>query len=347
VSFGLPHFYGFEANLLQNLKSFDKIVVNHTSKGVNNLHHKLELHNENLHGSFSKDYRPILTVESGDSIQLSTLDIQWGYSNTKGEERVIFQSRENEERPGHPIIGPIAVKGAKPGMVLEIKLNDIVPGWYGRNWAGGFENWQNNSLGIAQSERVQVDWELNPTTMTGTCELGGHPFHVALKPFIGLMGVAPDGPGVHSTTPPRNVGGNIDCKELVRGSSLFLPVAVDEALFSIGDGHAAQGDGEVSGTAIECPMDLVDFTLIVHEDMALKNPRAHTPSGWITFGFNEDLNIAAAEALNEMVELMQEFYDIEKTEATALASVAVDLRVTQVVNSVKGVHAVLPHGVIR
>jgi acetamidase/formamidase len=311
------------------------------------MHHKLELHHQNLHGSFSKDYQPILTVESGDSIQLSTLDIQWGYSKTKGEERTIFQSREKEAKPGHPIIGPIAINGAKPGMVLEIKLNDIVPGWYGRNWAGGLHNWQNDHLGIADSERIQLDWELNSTTMTGTTQIGNRSFHVGLQPFIGLMGVAPAEEGVHSTTPPRQVGGNIDCKELVRGSSLFLPIAVDGALFSIGDGHAVQGDGEVSGTAIECPMELVDFKLVVHEDMNLNNPRAHTPSGWITFGFNEDLNLAAAEALNEMVELMQEFYGIEKNEATALASVAVDLRVTQVVNSVKGVHAVLPHGSIR
>lgn len=311
------------------------------------MHHKVELHNQNLHGSFSKDYQPILTVESGDSIQLSTLDIQWGYSKSKGEERGIFESREKETKPGHPIIGPIAVNGAKPGMVLEVKLNDIVPGWYGRNWAGGFHNWQNDQLGIADTERVQLDWELNSTTMTGTTKIGNRPFHVGLQPFIGLMGVAPAESGVHSTTPPRNVGGNIDCKDLVRGSSLFLPISVDRALFSIGDGHAVQGDGEVSGTAIECPMDLVDFTLIVHQDMQLNSPRAKTPSGWITFGFNEDLNIAAAEALNEMVGLMQTFYGIEKTEATALASVAVDLRITQVVNSVKGVHAILPHGSIR
>jgi acetamidase/formamidase len=134
---------------------------------------------------------------------------------------------------------------------------------------------------------------------------------------------------------------------LVKGSSLFLPIAVDEALFSIGDGHALQGDGEVSGTAIECPMDHVDVTLIVRQDMNISLPRAKTPSGWITFGFDEDLNKAAALALNEMVQLMEEFFEIEKTAAVALASVAVDLRITQVVNGVKGVHAVLPHGSIR
>ncbi|WP_462409857.1 acetamidase/formamidase family protein [Neobacillus sp. Marseille-QA0830] len=309
--------------------------------------HKLGLDEKYLHGSFSRDYEPILTVDSGDTVQLTTLDIQWGYSRSKGEERVVYRSREKEAKPGHPLLGPIAVRGAKPGMVLEIKLNDVVPAWYGRNWAGGIKNYQNDSVGISESERVQVDWELNSTTMTGTCQIGTKTFHVGLSPFIGLMGLAPAEPGVHTTTPPRYVGGNIDCKELVKGSSLFLPIAVEGALFSIGDGHALQGDGEVSGTAIECPMDLVDFTLIVHEDLNVTMPRAKTPAGWVTFGFNEDLNAATSEALNAMVELIQEFYHVEKAEAMALASVAVDLRVTQIVNQAKGVHAFLPHGAIR
>jgi acetamidase/formamidase len=309
--------------------------------------HKLELEKRNLHGSFSKDYQPILTINSGDSLQLTTPDIQWGYSPTSNEERVVFESRENEEKPGHPIIGPIAIRQAKPGMVLEVRLNDLVPGWYGRNWAGGIDNWQNGKLGIANTEQVQLDWKLNSTTMTGSCKIGQNQFHVGLQPFMGLLGVAPGEPGVHRTAPPRYCGGNIDCKELIRGTSLFLPISVEGALFSIGDGHALQGDGEVSGTAIECPMDFVDVTLTVREDMQINLPRAKTPTAWITFGFNEDLNEATAVALDEMVQLIQQMYGIEKAEAMALASVAVDLRITQVVNGVKGVHAMLPHGSIR
>ena len=311
------------------------------------IHKLLTIHNDYLHGSFSRDYQPILTVDSGDAIQLKSTDIQWGYSSSRAEERVFFSSREKEEKPGHPLIGPIFVRNAKPGTVLEVKINDLVPAWYGQNWAGGVQNWQNEKLGIADHTRIQLDWELDPDTMTGSCKIGDRTFTVALSPFMGVMGVAPEESGVHPTAPPRYCGGNIDCKELVKGSSLFLPVSVEGALFSIGDGHALQGDGEVSGTAIECPMDLVDITLIVHQDMKLTMPRAKTPSVWITFGFSEDLNAAAAVALDEMVQLLQSFYGIEKTEATALASVAVDLRVTQVVNGVKGVHAVLPYGAIR
>ncbi|MBP3952465.1 acetamidase/formamidase family protein [Bacillus sp. YZJH907-2] len=309
--------------------------------------HKVKLQSEHLHGSFNHEYKPILTVHSGDSIQLTTPDIQWGYSTSKGEAKTFFTSREQEAKPAHPIVGPFEVADAKAGMVLEIRVNELVPGWYGENWAGGVQNWQNEKLDLIKSERIQVNWELNPLTMTGTCKLGEQTFHVGLQPFMGLMGVAPAEPGLHTTPPPRYCGGNIDCKELVRGSSLFLPIAVDGGLFSIGDGHALQGDGEVSGTAIECPMDFVDITLILHKEKSLQMPRANTPSGWITFGFNEDLNEATATALSEMVELIQQFHNVSKVEATALASVAVDLRITQIVNGAKGVHAILPHGSIR
>lgn len=311
------------------------------------MNYQLSIKKENLHGSFNNKYKPILTVDSGDSIQLKTLDIEWGYSASQEDTYTIYESREQESRPGHPMIGPIAVRNAQPGMILEVRINDIVPGWYGRNWSGGQNNWQNDVLGLIEMERVQLDWKLNTDQMIGTTSIGTKEFSVSLQPFMGVMGVAPKEDGIHSTPPPRYCGGNIDCKELVKGSSLFLPISVEGALFSIGDGHAVQGDGEVSGTAIECPMKLVDISLIVRNDMELTLPRAKTPNGWITFGFHEDLNKATAEALNEMVSLIADFYEVSKTEATALASVVVDLRITQVVNGVKGVHALLPFGAIR
>jgi acetamidase/formamidase len=99
--------------------------------------HKIDLISQNLHSSFSKDYLPILTIDSGDSLQFKTPDIKWGYSPAKGEDSIALESRENEKIQIHPMIGPIAIRGAKPGMVLEVKLNDIVPCWYGHNWAGG------------------------------------------------------------------------------------------------------------------------------------------------------------------------------------------------------------------
>ena len=157
----------------------------------------------------------------------------------------------------------------------------------------------------------------------------------------------PDEPGMHPTFPPRFCGGNIDCKELVAGSILYLPISVPEALFSVGDGHAIQGDGEVSGVAIECPMERVDLTFHLRNDLHLTTPRAHTPSGWITLGFHENLHEASVLALEAMLDLMGEHYHLPRPQALALASLVVDLHVTQNANGVLGVHAVLPHEAIR
>ena len=133
----------------------------------------------------------------------------------------------------------------------------------------------------------------------------------------------------------------MDCKLLVAGTRLYLPIPVDGALFSVGDGHAAQGDGEISGTAIECPVKQVDLTFVVHDDMKLTTPLAKTHEGWMTLGFHEDLDEAAYIAANAMVDWMMEHYKLSRKQALALASVTVDLRVTQIVNTTKGVHAVL------
>lgn len=170
---------------------------------------------------------------------------------------------------------------------------------------------------------------------------------VALRPFMGILGMPPAEPGLHSTVPPRATGGNLDCKELVAGSTLYLPIAVPGGLFSVGDGHARQGDGESCVTAIECPMDCVEITFELHPTLRLSTPRAHTPVGWITFGLHEDLNEAALLAVEAMVEFMTERYKLTRHQALGLASVVVDLRITQMVNGVHGVHAVLPHGALK
>jgi acetamidase/formamidase len=156
----------------------------------------------------------------------------------------------------------------------------------------------------------------------------------------------PPEPGTHSTTPPRVWGGNIDCKELVAGTRLYLPIPVDGALFSAGDGHARQGDGEVSQLAIECPVERAELTLSL-SDLELRTPTAWTPKAWLTLGFDADLDEAAAIAISAMLELMAREHGLGRAEALALASLVVDLRVTQVVNEVQGVHAMLPHDALR
>jgi acetamidase/formamidase len=165
-----------------------------------------------------------------------------------------------------------------------------------------------------------------------------------------VIGMPPVARGEHSTNPPRaEGGGNIDCRELVAGSTLYLPVTVPGALLHLGDGHAAQGDGEVGGTAIECPMT-TEVVLDVITAPAAPGIHAVTPGGRITFGFHEDLNEAMAEALDAMLVWMQALLALDgddaKATALAVASAAVDLRVTQVANDTWGVHAVLPHGAI-
>jgi acetamidase/formamidase len=151
----------------------------------------------------------------------------------------------------------------------------------------------------------------------------------------------PDEPGEHSTKPPRTRGGgNIDCRELVAGATLYLPVTVPDALLCLGDGHAAQGDGEVGGTAIECSMR-TEAVLDLVADRPVPGIHAVAPAGKITFGFSTDLNEAMGDALDAMITWMQSLYGLSRAAALAVASPTVDLRVTQVANDVWGVHALL------
>ncbi|MFY9929976.1 MAG: acetamidase/formamidase family protein, partial [Streptosporangiaceae bacterium] len=185
-------------------------------------------------------------------------------------------------------------------------------------------------------------WDLDPDAGVGRAgeEAGG--FARTLRPFLGVMGVAPADPGEHSTIPPRaGSGGNIDCRELVAGATLFLPVAVPGALLYLGDGHAAQGDGEVGGTAIECAMT-TEAVISLAPGRPVGTIHAEAPAGRITFGFDADLNAAMGDALDAMVGWMQALFGLERAAALGLASTCVDLRVTQVANQTWGVHAVLP-----
>jgi acetamidase/formamidase len=313
--------------------------------GITMAHYSIHPDRATLHGSFSMDYEPVLTIDSGDTVRFSTLEAAWGLEPFSGKGvRKKFEPRERPRDGGHALCGPVKIRGAEPGMTLEVNINEIRPGSWGWNSAGGFPHPVNIALGIAEGEEFHLNWKLDSDSMIGVSDKG---HKVALRPFMGIMGMPPDEPGIHSTTPPRFCGGNIDCKELLAGSKLYLPIPVSGGLFSVGDGHAVQGDGEVGCPALECSMDVVDLTLSVREDMKLSMPRAKTPAGWITMGFHEDLNEATTIALDGMLNLMYELFGYERKEALALASLVVDLRVTQIVNGVRGVHAVLPHGAIR
>ena len=277
-------------------------------------HHELPLDAAVLHGRFSRELEPVLAVAPGDSVRFSTPNAGWDVGRDEP-----FQSRNPELDTGHALAGPIEVRGALAGQVLEVRIDEVVPGPWGVTFGG---------------PQHRVDWELED----GVGRALGR--KVRLAPFLGVLGMPPDEPADHSTIPPRRSGGNIDCKELVAGTTLYLPIPVDGALFSAGDGHAAQGDGEVSGTAIEAPVS-AQVRLDVRDDLPLEWPLARIDVAWLTFGFDEQLGQAAKIAVDGMLDLMEREHGLARGDALALASVVVDLRVTQVVNKVLGVHAVL------
>jgi acetamidase/formamidase len=300
--------------------------------------HQIPLERRTLHGHFSRDLSPILTVESGDSIVFSCLDAAWHVGRDE-----LFEPRDPQLDAGHALIGPIEVRGARAGQTLEVGIDEVRVGSLGFTAAGGWSSWLNDRLTVADGRHL-LHWSIDPDGGSARDEQGRE---VGLRPFLGVLGMPPNAEGTHSTGPPRACGGNIDCKELVAGTTLFLPIAVDGALFSAGDGHGRQGDGEASGTAIECGIERAVLTLALRDDLALRAPVARTADSWIAFGFDEDLDDAVAHALDSMLDLMHRELGLERRDALALASVAVDLRVTQVVNGVKGAHAVLRDGAIR
>ncbi|MEU8354409.1 acetamidase/formamidase family protein [Nonomuraea sp. NPDC048882] len=289
---------------------------------------------------FDRDTPPALSVDPGDTVVVGSLDASGHLERqrTPGERRPTMFT----DRRGHCLTGPVEVRGAAPGDVLAVRIDSVRPGEWGWTIAGAKDNALNRALGLT-GEPSWLLWEIDADAGTATSDRG---HTVRTAPFLGVIGLPPAEPGPHSTIPPRAAGGgNIDCRELTAGATLFLPVTVPGALLHLGDGHAAQGDGEVCGTAIECPMT-TEVTLDVVTAPPVPGPHAVTPGGRVTFGFDADLNAAMMEALAAMLTWMQHLYDLDRGTATALASTVVDLRVTQVANETWGVHAVLPHDAI-
>ena len=299
-----------------------------------------------LHGWFDRDLPPVLSVDPGTTVRFRTLDSGWFVEPDTGGD-VADRRRAPEHTPdaGHALTGPVEVRGARAGQVLHVRVDSVVPASWGTTYAGLRSTAWNARLGL--TEPAVHSWTID--TATGTAR-NQHGHTVAIRPFLGVIGMPPAEPGRHSTIPPRWHGGNLDCRELVAGSTLYLPIPVDGALISVGDAHAAQGDGEVSGTAIECGTERADLTLDVRDDLLgrpLATPVASTPAGWVCMGIGDDLDEAAAEAMDAMLDLLGALHGVPRSDAMALAGVVVDLRVTQVANQVFGVHAVLPPGAVR
>lgn len=237
--------------------------------------------------------------------------------------------------PGHILTGPVAVSGAKPGQVLQV---DILEVSLRQDWGYTFIRPLAGTLPMDFPETVRANIALDRETMTARLPWGPV---LPLAPFFGVMGVAPPAAwGRISTIEPRAHGGNLDCKALVAGTTLYLPIHVPGALFSVGDGHGCQGDGEVCVTAIETALE-GRFRLTLRDDMP-DAILAETPEHWITLATDADLDECARVATRRMIDLACRLTGMTRDQAYMLCSLAGDLRITQTVNREKGVHMMLP-----
>jgi len=302
------------------------------------------------YGYYWSEAKPVLTIASGDIIDVETL-----LTNTPtGLERagvapaevqqslrdVVAQVTGTNRGPGgHILTGPVFVEGADSGDVLEVKILSVdlaIP--YGYNGCSGFIRSLCSQTG-ARTRLIRLDEK----RMVGLFAPG---IEVPLRPFFGSMGVAPPPTrGRVSSNPPDIHAGNLDNKELVAGTTLYIPVHVKGALFEVGDGHAAQGDGEVDQTAIETSLR-GKLQLTVRKDMKLQWPRGETPQHWITMGMDTSLTVSTRIAIEEMTKLIVEKKGLTQMEAYQLASIAADLRITQLVDGNVGVHMMIPKSIL-
>lgn len=301
--------------------------------------HYLKPDRSTVHGVFSRDISPALEISLADHVRASTIDVSWGLEppTDTTTPRKKLEPRDEAIADGPAMIGPVFVRGVSAGDVLKVTIESLVPGSWGWTYAGGAFPTRAHAmrLGIDDEPLTLVRWTIRDGVATSD-----RGWRVACAPFLGTIGVCPGERVTHDGWRPRRTGGNMDCKELVVGTTLYLPVEADGALLSFGDGHAAQSDGELAGDAIECMMDEVVLSVDRADQSPVDGVWAETPSGWVTLGFDEDLDRAMDAAAGSMLDLISHRLGVSRAEATVLASVAADARLTQVVNGVRGVHVV-------
>jgi acetamidase/formamidase len=303
--------------------------------------HHLKASAETCHwGFFDAVRKPVLTIDSGDQVTVDSLSGGPELIPTSGfhvppELAEVHAGAERFAGGPHILTGPIAVKGAKPGQVLEVRILDVK---LRQDWGYNAIRPLVGTLPDDFHETRVIHIPLDGKRGVGRLPWG---LELPLAPFFGVMGVAPPKAwGRITSIVPRAHGGNLDNKELVAGTTLFLPVFVEGAMFSCGDGHGVQGDGEVCITAIETALEGT-FELILRDDLAFRYPRAETPEHYITMGMDPDLDQCAVMALRDMIRLICERSNLSKEDAYTLCSLAADLRVTQTVNGSKGIHVML------
>ena len=345
--------------------------------------HYVPSHPETLSwGWFPLDKPPVLTIASGDTVRVDTLshagstqrehpatllrDLGVAPEDILPDVIDFWASRDGrprEGRSGHVITGPIAITGAEPGDMLEIQILELttrapfginntgsVAGVFGSGYPGSRPN-------DAVRDEVETTRHVIHTGMVDGREVAlfSDDIHVPLAPFMGIMAVAPtpvlgepgvDIPGVQSSRPPGAFGGNMDVKELTVGSTLYLPVLHPEALFYVGDPHSAQGDGEVSGTAIEQSLS-GRFRFVLHTDRSISGPRAENDTHYIMMGIDLDLDRALQKAVDEVVAFLVAEKGLTPTKAVSLASIAVDFHVAEAVDFTQLVTGKIPKHIFR
>lgn len=291
-------------------------------------------------GFFDAQLPPVLTIKSGEEVVINTVsggpDMLPGAGFHVPPELLDIHAAGLPGMPGHILTGPVAVEGAMPGDVLQVDILDIK---LRQDWGYNMIRPLAGTLPLEFPNRVKTILPLDAQRGVAHLPWGKE---LPLNPFFGVMGIAPpSGWGRISTIEPRSHGGNIDNKELTAGTTLYLPVHAEGALFSCGDGHAAQGDGEVCITAIETALQ-GRFRLTLRKDIALDYPQAETPTHYITMGMHPSLDTCAEMALRQMIEVARDRLGISREDAYMLCSLAGDLRITQTVNREKGVHMMMP-----
>jgi acetamidase/formamidase len=291
-------------------------------------------------GWFDNAQPPVLRVNSGDTVVLETM--MHSHNQVVPGTTIEQIKKLRTDFPGrgpHTVTGPIYIEEAQPGDVLKVTLNKIVPRAYATNFNvpgmfGQFPNlYQDGQVKYLYLDLDKKTVEFLPGVV------------IPLRPFPGTIGVARKEPGRYSTVPPGEYAGNLDIRDLVEGTSLYVPVHVPGALLWTGDSHAGQGNGEVNLTAIETAYKEFNITLDVIKGRPLEFPRIETPKSWITIGVDQDLNKAWDQTKAETVKFLSEQRNVPAAQATQLMPTVSDCRVSQVVNVKKGIHCLNPKDV--
>src|SRR5690242_8426144 len=299
-------------------------------------------------GYYDAKATPVLRVKSGDTVEIQTLITnsperleKAGVPKEQVEQslRDITEQVKDKGPGGHILTGPIYIEDAQPGDVLEVRIVGIklaIP--YAYNAFGPGRGYLPDDYPYSKIKIIPLDEKRMVAKFAPGVE-------IPLHPFFGSMGVAPpESVGKWNSAPPWIMAGNLDNKDLVAGTTLYIPVHAPGALFEVGDGHAGQGDGEVDITALETSLvGTFQFGVIKHKN--LKWPRAETPTHYITMGLNDDLNAATTLAVREMIDFLVTEKHLSRDDAYMLSSVAADLHITELVDGNKGVHMMLPKSI--